>query len=114
MRHVVAVALVGLAGPALAHSELLRTSPAAGSAVAASPAQVRLEFSEGVEARFSGVEITGSGGQRVPTGRAEAQGNVLAAPLSGPLPAGKYRVNWRALSADGHRTQGSFTFEVRP
>src|SRR4051812_26783286 len=105
MRHIVAVALVGLAGPALGHSELVRTSPAAGSAVAASPAQVRLEFSEGVEARFSGVEITGANGKRVPTGRLEAQGNVLGAPLSGPLPAGKYRVNWRVLSVDGHKTQ---------
>jgi Uncharacterized protein, homolog of Cu resistance protein CopC len=29
-----------------------------------------------------------------------------------PLAPGKYRVKWRALSADAHVTQGDFTFEV--
>ena len=28
--------------------------------------------------------------------------------------AGTYRVNWRALSGDTHRTQGSFSFKVTP
>jgi len=59
MRHALAIVLVGLAGPALAHSALLRTS-LAGSAVGW-PSQVCLEFS-------------GANGKRVPTGRAEAQG----------------------------------------
>jgi len=28
--------------------------------------------------------------------------------------AGTYRVNWRALSVDTHRTQGNFSFKVAP
>ena len=31
-----------------------------------------------------------------------------------PLPPGKYRVLWRALSADTHVTEGDFTFELAP
>ena len=31
-----------------------------------------------------------------------------------PLPAGTYRVQWRALSVDTHVTEGDFTFAVAP
>jgi len=31
-----------------------------------------------------------------------------------PLPAGTYKVIWRVLSVDTHRTNGSFTFRVGP
>jgi len=30
------------------------------------------------------------------------------------LPAGTYKVIWRVLSVDTHRTQGDFTFRVGP
>nr|WP_280113455.1 copper resistance protein CopC [Methylobacterium nodulans] len=30
------------------------------------------------------------------------------------LPPGIYRVTWHVVSVDTHRTQGSFTFEIRP
>jgi methionine-rich copper-binding protein CopC len=35
----------------------------------------------------------------------------LIVPLSAPLPDGKYRVDWQVLSADGHKTTGTYTFE---
>jgi copper resistance protein C len=38
----------------------------------------------------------------------------LVVPITAPLPPGVYRVNWHVLSVDSHKTQGSFTFEVRP
>jgi len=28
------------------------------------------------------------------------------------LPPGTYKVNWRALSVDTHKTDGTFTFKV--
>jgi hypothetical protein len=30
------------------------------------------------------------------------------------LPAGSYKVFWKVLSVDAHRTEGSFGFEVKP
>jgi methionine-rich copper-binding protein CopC len=33
---------------------------------------------------------------------------------TGALPPGKYKVRWRILSVDTHRTEGSFSFEVKP
>jgi copper resistance protein C len=47
-------------------------------------------------------------------GHAQIQGKVIAVPIANPLSPGAYRVNWHVLSVDGHKTQGSFTFEVRP
>jgi methionine-rich copper-binding protein CopC len=110
----VALAVLAPACPALAHGELVRAVPQPGSVVSTAPAGIRLQFSEGIEARFSGVEVVTSARRRVPTGAAEVQGVVMAVPVSAPLPAGVYRVNWHVLSVDGHRTKGSFTFEVRP
>ena len=30
-----------------------------------------------------------------------------------PLPTGSYDVHWNAISGDGHRVKGSFSFEVK-
>jgi methionine-rich copper-binding protein CopC len=59
------LALLGSAPPALAHAELLRAMPQPGSAIPTSPSEVRLQFSEGIEGRFSGVEVAGSNGKRI-------------------------------------------------
>jgi methionine-rich copper-binding protein CopC len=37
----------------------------------------------------------------------------LRVPLK-PLPPGTYKVIWRVLSVDTHRSQGNFTFRVGP
>jgi copper resistance protein C len=29
-----------------------------------------------------------------------------------PLNVGLYKVNWRAVSTDTHKTEGSFTFQI--
>jgi methionine-rich copper-binding protein CopC len=38
---------------------------------------------------------------------------TLIVPVPGMLAAGIYTVNWRAVSADGHATHGTYTFSVR-
>ena len=42
-----------------------------------------------------------------------SDGTELRVPLKA-LPPGTYKVIWRVLSVDTHRTQGSFTFRVGP
>jgi methionine-rich copper-binding protein CopC len=110
----IALAVLGAAAPALAHGELVRASPEPGTVVSTSPADLRLQFSEPIEAAFSGLEVVTATGKRVPTGRAAMQGPVMAVPIPAPLPPGVYRVEWHVLSVDSHRANGSFTFEVRP
>ena len=38
----------------------------------------------------------------------------IVVPLQEPLAPGRYQVKWHAVSADTHKTQGQFSFEVKP
>jgi methionine-rich copper-binding protein CopC len=101
---------------ALAHAQLEKAAPAVGGTVAP-PAEIRLKFSEGVEPRFSGVALTSEGGAAVALGHPSvdpADNSTLIAKIEKPLLPGLYTVTWHAVSVDTHRTQGSFTFTVRP
>src|SRR5215213_3833309 len=91
------LALLGSAPPALAHAELLRAMPQPGSVVSTSPSEVRLQFSEGIEGKFSGVDVIASNGKPIATGRAQIQGTAMVVPITAPLPPGAYRVNWHIL-----------------
>ena len=101
---------------AFAHAQLEKATPAVGSAVSP-PSEIRLEFSEGVELKFTKVTLIGPGGAAAPLGpAATASGNqaVLIVPISKPLSAGVYTVHWQAVSVDSHHTQGTFEFTVKP
>ena len=109
------LALMCGATTAFAHAQLQKATPAVGATVA-SASEIRLEFSEGVEPKFSKISVTGPGGA-VPLGAAKTDpGNpaVLIAPITKPLPAGAYKVHWQAVSVDTHHTQGTFEFTVKP
>jgi methionine-rich copper-binding protein CopC len=114
-RYILSAALVlAAASPAFAHAHLLQSDPAA-SASAASPKELTLDFSEGLEIAFSGVTLTGPSGA-VTTGAATLDpkdNKVLLVPLSAPLTAGTYTVAWHALSSDGHKTTGTYSFIVK-
>jgi len=112
---VAALALVGLASPAFAHAHLKAATPAAGGSVASAPSELDLDFSEDLNLKFSGVTVKGPDGA-VETGAASlAKDNTrLVVPLKAPLAAGAYTVDWHALSADGHKTKGSYSFTVKP
>ena len=102
------------AGSAFAHAHLEASTPPAGATVA-SPAEIRLAFSEAVEPKFSGLTTTGPGGE-VTLGAASIEAghpNALIVPIAKTLAPGVYTVKWRAVSTDTHRTQGSFTFTVK-
>jgi methionine-rich copper-binding protein CopC len=102
------------AGAASAHGDLVRASPSPWSVVTAPLREVRLEFSEGIEPRSSGLTITARDGHDLESGRAVVQGNAISMRLTRPLAAGVYRVDWRVLGVDGHKAKGTLTFEVRP
>jgi methionine-rich copper-binding protein CopC len=112
---LIAIGVVAPAGPALAHAHLRSAVPAVKSTVTAAPSELDLVFSEGLELKFSGVQLSGSDGKAVPTGEPRLGGagdTALVVPIATPLPAGTYTVKWRALSQDGHKTDGSYTFTV--
>ncbi|NLR99641.1 copper homeostasis periplasmic binding protein CopC [Rhizobium sp. P38BS-XIX] len=111
-----AVASLTLAGQALAHAHLKSSTPAADSAVKESPAELDLTFTEGLSLKFSGVTVSGPDKKVVKTGNASLMDSdkTLMVPVSDKLAPGKYTVEWHALSTDGHKTNGAYSFTVAP
>ena len=107
--------VVGQAGLALAHANLIRSEPTAGAVLPQSPARVLLEFSENLDLNTSSVELTDAKSQVVVKGPGQtdpASPRLLTLPLPA-LPDGVYSAVWQARSAaDGHFTKGSVSFSV--
>jgi copper resistance protein C len=103
--------------PAFAHAHLKSSTPAANATVATAPGELDLTFSEGVNPKFTGVKVTGPGKAAVATGAATlgtGGDTTLVVPVSAPLTAGTYKVDWHALATDGHKTTGSYSFTIKP
>jgi methionine-rich copper-binding protein CopC len=101
------------ASSVLAHAHLKSQTPAADSTVTA-PTQLRLEFSEGVEASFTKVTLTRDGAP-VAVKALTTEGNdkktLVVTPVA-PLTAGTYKVEWHAVSVDTHKSEGAYAFKV--
>jgi methionine-rich copper-binding protein CopC len=113
------------AAPALAHPQLVQTTPAAGSTVAPTD-RIELRFSEPLVGKFTGASLTATrmmmGGQMMdhemaiggvkaavsPTDR-----KVLVVTLRQRLTPGEYRLDWHAVSTDTHKVKGQLAFTVR-
>lgn len=111
------IGLTLAATDAMAHPKLRSSTPAESGVerTANSPREIRLNFSEGVIARFSGLELRDESGKLIATGNPTvdpADKKQLVVPLDAPLVAGKYRVIWRAVSEDTHRVKGEYSFTV--
>jgi methionine-rich copper-binding protein CopC len=100
---------------AFAHAFLDHASPAVGSEVAAPPPALLLTYTEPVEPLFSSVKVTDSKGAAEDQGKPATRdgGRTLVVTLK-PLPPGEYHVEWHVTSVDTHKTEGHFTFSVRP
>lgn len=103
--------LIVSAPVAHAHASLSHASPSGGSALSAAPQEVTLTFTDTLEAAFSNLRVTDANGIEVSQGKAQVNGNVMRASVK-PLSAGIYKVNWRAVSTDTHKTEGSFAFSL--
>jgi methionine-rich copper-binding protein CopC len=108
------------AGPVFAHAKLLSEVPAAADAASATAQttpvkELRLVFSEALNLAFSKVKVTDKAGSEVALGAVALDpkdDKTLVAPLTDPLAAGGYTVDWTAGSNDGHKTTGSYSFKV--
>jgi methionine-rich copper-binding protein CopC len=116
--YLAAMVLVGMSAvAAVAHAFLNQAIPPVGGTVAASPPEIRLYFSEAIEPRFSGIELTSLDGRPVKTGPSTVDPRdqmQFVLPVEPALPSGRYKVTWHVVSVDTHPTQGDFTFEIKP
>jgi methionine-rich copper-binding protein CopC len=108
------LALTALAGtaPAQAHDALASTSPAEGQTITTNPGKVSITLNNAPETGVPGsntIKVIAPDGHTVSTGDISVDGATLsiAADIDHP---GKHTVQWRAVSADGHPIDGSYSF----
>ena len=96
-----------------AHAELVSAYPAPGATLDATPAEIRLTFSEriglGSQIKLFGPQFRAVAG--VQSGPDPAAPEQLRA-FPPQLPPNIYTVEWSAVSADGHEVSGSYAFAV--
>lgn len=106
-------ALMAGPGAAIAHAHLVSSDPVAGATVAA-PKAIILTFSEKLEGRFSGADLSKDGAPLGSHSLLDPKGRKsLTVSPGAPLSSGPYTVNWHVVSVDGHRTKGEVAFTVR-
>ena len=99
-------------GRAAAHAKLESITPADGSTMAAPPTEVVLTFNEPVGSTGAQVVVRSPSGTDVSTGELEVIDNTVTQPVGAMIEAGKYRVDARITSADGHPITVSASFTV--
>jgi methionine-rich copper-binding protein CopC len=98
---------------AAAHSELRTSSPANGARLSASPSLLELRFNEKVQ--VTAVRLfDGAGKELAVTRDRSLQENAVYSAQPPSMPPGSYRIEWRAISADGHPVGGAIRFSVNP
>lgn len=107
--------LAALPGIALAHAHPEQRTPAANATLQQAPKQVKILFTEDLEAAFSTLKVTNAQGQSVNQGHSHVDDNnprVMVASLKSLQP-GTYTVHWHAVARDGHTTHGEYSFQLK-
>jgi len=111
---IAGAAVLLAASPAFAHTELVRSSPAANATVKTSPRTITLTFNERVVPAFSKFELTmPAHSMKIPvTTTVSRDGKRLVGAVASRLMKGSYKIVWTAAGADGHRRTGEVAFRV--
>jgi len=109
-----ALALTAFLGavPAQAHDALASSNPADGQTITTNPGKVSITLSQAPDTKLPGsniIKVTAPDGHVVSTGDITVDGATLSIDADIDHP-GKHTVDWRAVSADGHPIEGTFSF----
>ncbi len=115
---VLALALLGLlanAPAALAHAQLLGTSPLIGAVVPKQPQEVIFKFNQNVGGTLGAVRVYDAQGNEVDNldvSHPEGQEHWMGVGLKPGLPDGTYTATYRVISADTHIVYGGLVFSI--
>lgn len=119
MSRKICIALIAMtvlgATAVTAHPKLQTSVPARDAKLSAAPKEIRMRFSEGLVANFSGAELKDAKGKTIPTGKAalvSGSNKQLVVPITAKLAPGNYTVAWHAVSVDTHHVSGSYGFKI--
>ena len=112
-------ALIVSSHPASAHTELIKSSPAADKTISVIPTSVKLTFGEallvisGSNKQSNSITVKSPSGKTVSTGKVQVNKNIATINLLKLQDSGKYQVAFRVVAKDGHVFKGLFKFEFR-
>ena len=108
---IMAAVIIVAAGAAFAHSKPEVTVPHDDAVLASPPDVVSISFDAPM--RITVIRLTSETGDTFELERSDDMQPVTEFRATPPvLPNGRYTVEWRGLSADGHAMKGRFSFEV--
>lgn len=113
---LLALATTATLASARFHARLVRAEPGVDAVVNAAPRTVRLWFNQPVSPRLTTATVLTADSTKLATVTFAATSDSLsvAGPLAATLGAGRYRVQWRSMSADGHAIRGEYVFRLQP
>jgi len=106
------VPILGFAGVAAAHTELVESRPAAGSSTDRAVTGITLIFASPVAPELAGVVVAGGDGADRVVGGPDVQGTMVTVPVRPLDVAGGYTVSYRVVAIDGHPISGSYSLTV--
>ncbi len=112
---LVGASLLAAAPAALAHAQLLGTSPLSGSTVPKQPAEVIFKFNQAIGGTLGAVRVYNAQGEEVDNldvGHPEGKQHWMGVGLKPNLPDGTYTGTYRVISADTHIVYGGLVFNI--
>lgn len=107
------LAALVLPASAFGHAVLTGASPATQSRLLEAPTEVALEFNQAVTVSARSIEVIGADGSVVSgEARAEEDGRLVVASVSGLARGSSYTVRWHVVGRDGHSPAGVYTFGI--
>ena len=108
---MVVTALFLLPSTVSAHAKVLQSVPVANAKLQSSPAEIKIQYSEGFNADLSKITLQDASGKAVAGKLTTGTDRWLIYQIP-TLPGGTYTVKYQVLSEDTHVTEGSFKFTV--
>ncbi len=113
MKLIVGMLLLFLGMPSTtnAHANLERSHPLQDAVLQESPIEIRIQFTEGIDADLSQIIIEDEQGKNIIGTLSSAKDRWLIYKIP-RLDDGIYKVKWQVLSVDTHVTEGSYRFSI--
>lgn len=108
---VVVILCVLSAPSAASHNSIESTTPADGAKLRSAPDRVEITFNQEVSSGYARVVVRNPQGMEYQVGKPTLDGRRVVQPLA-PLPADRYVISIRTVSADGHPAADSFGFSL--
>jgi len=108
---IAGLAIVGTALPSDAHTGLSGSNPLDGEALATRPEVVQLRFNQTPLEGYSKLQLVTENGGAISLPALREAGQVVSQPVP-PLASGRYTMNYRIVSPDGHPISGKIKFSV--